>query len=252
MLSPDHQDLLHTQNLMALVLHRLDRNSEALSLLQETYDKQKILLGPNHVDTVDTYYNMSLVFKIMGNCEKTLAMNKKIFKQRIAARHHGALGALNNIAKILVERKQYDEAVAMYQKIFEMKRQFYGPESPETAIGLFNIANTWIDQRKFNEALQQLQDVLSRMTKVFGSSHPATLKCQFNIATTLMHLNDFDQALKTFKEVLQPVKLSLGPDHSIVKDILKNIETLDSIIAKISPGILQSRENNSQSMYDLD
>ena len=67
---------------------------------------------------------------------------------------------LSNLSFLCQSTGEYAEALALQQRSLEIHREVFGPEHPETVIGLNNLATLYESMGELAEALAAFQEAL--------------------------------------------------------------------------------------------
>ena len=131
-LGPDHPDTLMSMHNLASCYDALGRHAEALELREETLALMKARLGPDHPDTLMSMTNLALSYYDLGRHAEALKLHEETLaiQRKPAPDHPGspdfasALGAtLNNMAKIDLDAKRFEEARVRLREAVEWQRK---------------------------------------------------------------------------------------------------------------------------------
>jgi tetratricopeptide (TPR) repeat protein len=115
-----------------------DHCNKAVTALEEAFAIRYELLGPWHVDTVET---------------------------------------LNKLASVHLHLREYDEACNAYWEVFWVRRAIFGPGHPSVAIAAHALGNVFVKLASTDEALQYFQIAVEIYDKMhLPNKHPAVAR----------------------------------------------------------------------------
>lgn len=118
----------------------------------------------------------------------------------VAQYRQGALGACALV------RPFYERALAVRQQVF-------GPDHPQTVVGLSNLAGCLLTLGDAAAARQMFEQALEASQRVLGPEHPETLTNLANLAGSLWALGDAAGARELDERALAARERVRGPDH---------------------------------------
>ena len=137
----------------------------------------------------------------------------------------------------------YSAAEAIKRQVFERLTYEYGPEHPDTLIGMNNLAGTL----HARGALAMARDLQKRgfeiQRYVLGEEHPDTLASMDNLASMLRVQGDLSGAQDLQERVLEVCYRTLGAEHPSTLTGMNNLAATLSVLGDLSGARdLQERE----------
>jgi len=77
-LGPEHRDTLESMNHLGLVYLNEERLADAESILHETLEIQRRMLGENHPDVLSTMGNLRRLYEAQGRHEEAIVLQTQI------------------------------------------------------------------------------------------------------------------------------------------------------------------------------
>jgi hypothetical protein len=104
-------------------------------------------------------------------------------------------------------------AVAVYERAYDVRRDKFGDDHPETLTSASNVAGSlwWLGDYQRARALDQ--DTLTWRRRILGQDHPDTLTSASQLAQDLFGLGIYPQARELQEETLTRRRRILGDDH---------------------------------------
>lgn len=79
-----------------------------------------------------------------------------------------------NIAEILVDKGQFNEAETLLNKLLEARRRLYGNDNLETVSAQRKPAITHYQLYRFDEAITMMEEAVSRLQRILSDEHKVT------------------------------------------------------------------------------
>jgi tetratricopeptide (TPR) repeat protein len=139
-----------------------------------------------------------------------------------AAGHDNALDAvpahatrlLDRAASYLLIRGEYQTAVAVFERAYEVRLEKFGDDHPDSLTSASNLALNLGILGQYQRARALDEDTLTRRRRILGKDHPDTLTSASQLATDLFALGTYPQARQLQDEVLSWRRRHLGDDHA--------------------------------------
>jgi tetratricopeptide (TPR) repeat protein len=124
-----------------------------------------------------------------------------------------ATGLLDLAAGYLLGSGEVQAAVAVYERAYDVRRDKFGDDHPETLTSASNLAlNLWW-RGDYQRARALDEDTLARRRRILGEDHPDTLTSITQLAADLFALGNYPEARELQEEVLTRRRRLLGDDH---------------------------------------
>ncbi|KAI4599602.1 hypothetical protein KJ359_001699 [Pestalotiopsis sp. 9143b] len=185
------QDKEAEANLLSVVADshdELGKYAEAEEMDREALELRKLVLGPEHPDTLASMNNLALVLRSQGKYEEAEEMHREeleLTKLVLGPEHPSTLDSMNNLALVLDNQGKYEEAEMMHRQALGAYRSVLGSKHPDTLICLNNLALVLKNQGKYEEAEEIYQATMKLNIEVLGPSHPSTLRTSRNLEELL-------------------------------------------------------------------
>jgi tetratricopeptide (TPR) repeat protein len=121
----------------------------------------------------------------------------------------------HNRGGVLYRLDRYDEALASYQRAYDVQRELLGPEHPLVAQTLNHIGNVLIMQERYDEARDKCEQALKIRRETLGARHPRVAAPLNNLAELLGRQGEHDQALAHAERALEIVRGSGRPEELV-------------------------------------
>ena len=177
--------LLHT---VADVMQSLARNESAKAPLECALEIRRRLLGPNHVDTLDSTTNLAIALHDSGDAQAAEPYYRAAvdgYQQTLGDNDPQTLTAQSNLAYWLDVQGQAEQAEAMYRQVLETRRRVLGDTHEHTLLSAINLGVLLRQQGKLDEAEPLYREALDGYRQSLGDEHPWTLAAMNNMAFLL-------------------------------------------------------------------
>src|SRR5207342_1707044 len=107
---------------------------------------------------------------------------------------------LDRAATYLLTRGEPQAAVAPCERAYDVRRQKFGDDHPDTLTSASNLALSlwWLGEFQRARALDE--DTLTRRRRILGEDHPDTLTSASQLAIDLMWLGNYSQGRELQQE----------------------------------------------------
>jgi eukaryotic-like serine/threonine-protein kinase len=217
---------------MGRVYRNLGLFDQAKPLLEAALRLREAALGPDHPDTTTSRVHLSLVLRDLGDA----AGAERLLREAIPAleRHRSEPGGelalsqgLHNLASLLADRGQYDEAEADFRRALAIKRRLLeGRSDADLATTLNSLGKLMNDRGRLDQAEPLFREALAVRRAVHGPIHPEVSTALNNLATLLAEKKDYREAGALYEEDLALRRKLYGDDDSHVAVALNNLALL--------------------------
>ena len=137
----------------------------------------------------------------------------EVQRRVLGLEHQDTLASMSNLANVLQEQGQWQEAEQMYREVLEVQRRVLGLEHPNTLASMNNLAIVLQEQGRWKEAEQMHREVPELRRRVLGLEHQDTLASMSNLANVLQEQGQWQEAEQMYREVLEVQRRVLGLEH---------------------------------------
>jgi tetratricopeptide (TPR) repeat protein len=229
MRSPEAAALLHQA---AYYLGERGGFPEAEALYRQALSIRREKLGPDHLETAQSAYNLARLYADQGNYgdAEQLYLQVLVIRERaFGPEHHAIAQCLNSLALLYWFWDRYEQSEALYLRALPMYQQLLGPEHPDTAHCMNNLGLLYVTQAKYTEAERLHRQVLTTRQAILPTAHPDTAQSLQNLACLYMvkgDPNNFAEAEQLLLQSLAMREQILGPDHPQTAKSLHNLALL--------------------------
>lgn len=158
----------------------------------------------------------------------------QILETELGPEHLDIAITLDNLAGLYENLGDYEKALLLCQRAFEINEKVLGPEHPDVAITLNNLAGLYRQMGDYEKALPLYQRALEISEEEHGSEHPddpfyraAVIATTLdNLAGLYYQMGDYEKALPLFQRALKIRENMLDLKHPDVANSLNNIASL--------------------------
>jgi eukaryotic-like serine/threonine-protein kinase len=119
----------------------------------------------------------------------------------------------HNRGGVLYRLERYDEALASYQRAYDVQRERLGEQHPLVAQTLNHIGNVLIMQGRYDEARVKCEQALKIRRETLGARHPRVAAPLNNLAELLGRQGEHEQSLAHAERALEIVRGSGRPEE---------------------------------------
>lgn len=122
--------------------------------------------------------------------------------------------------------RRLDEAKTLLERAVEIRREQFGPTSPETFESLRHLATVLNRLGEHDRAEEIYRGVLAGQRALYGGDAPETATTLVELAHVLPYKGRSAEAIELFEEAVAIRRRTLGPEHPEVADVLDVLSNL--------------------------
>lgn len=190
---------------------------QAQTLLETALKQQVDLIGPTHLDTLETQLQLALVRLRQGRFSEAEDLAKDVCNQRdkqLGGDHPLTMYALTLRAHAMYRADNVELAERILTENAARQNRVLGPEHADTLYSLHIRANALRRLDRLEEAEALYRDVLARREKTLGLDHPDTIESRNNLANAQFTAGNYEEAEANYRAAYEARLSVLGPDHS--------------------------------------
>jgi len=147
-------------------------------------------------------------------------------ERRNGPAHPYTLKSLNEIARLLYAKGEYDESETLFRRALEGVEMLLGPEHEETLSRVNNLGTALHGKGDYKAAEELYRRALEGREKILGPEHAETLTSVNNLGMLLKEKGDYEGAEALFRRALEGKEKVLGPEHPHTLRIVTNLGIL--------------------------
>ncbi|XP_014274177.1 uncharacterized protein [Halyomorpha halys] len=207
-------ETLRAQSNLAEIFRKQTKLDEASKLFEETYEKQKTVLGKDHLDTLETLFGKGKTLEDQENFNDSLRIYQEVLENRITKLgkdHPSSLEACTSIGNIFYKLKDYDKALERYNEVLSISKKTEN-EADNLDI-IIKIGKIYFNKGEINRALVVFEDAITTIEDTVGCDHSDYLSIRKLIAEIYQKQGKYDLALENLENILEFQKERLGENH---------------------------------------
>jgi tetratricopeptide (TPR) repeat protein len=145
----------------------------AVTLFEETLEKMKAKLGPNHPETLNVMNNLALAYNSRGQLAKAVTLFEETLekeKAKLGPDHPRTLTCMNNLALAYQASGQLAKAVTLLERSLQMHKAKLGAEHSRTLGTMSSLGLVLLQQKKWGDAEPVIRDCLAVREKQIPDS----------------------------------------------------------------------------------
>ena len=203
-------------DVMGNVYDNLGLYARAQSLLQQTVDIRRRVLGPESPETLRSMNDLARTLDHEGHYGEAEALVRQTLEAErrvLGPEHPDTVWSISNLGISLTREGRYAEAEKLLREALEIRRRVLGPAHPQTLTSMSNLASVLSDEGKQGEAERLLRETLDTKRRVLGPDDPDTIVSMNNLASVLNSEGQYVEAKELFTETLEIRRRVLGAEH---------------------------------------
>jgi tetratricopeptide (TPR) repeat protein len=212
---------------LGVVLGYEGRYAEARASLGAALAQQRKMYGDVNEDTAATLKELADAVDQDGDLKSAIPLMRRAVevqrKLRGATPHPALAEAINDLASMLEDNNDYDQAEALFNESLVMMRRLYGSKHPYIATALTNLALLSMKKGDLARSEATYREVLAMQRELLGDNHPDVADTLSKIAFVQYESGNKRQGLATLQESLQMFQRLFPGDHPDVARIMNRV-----------------------------
>lgn len=130
-------------------------------------------------------------------------------RERFGENHSKTLEATSVLADSLMLGKQHQQAIRLYQRIQQHRKDMLGASHPDTVAAMVQLSDVFLAVDRWEEAIQICQDAVTLLQESLGQSHPRTSEATCQLA----HAHGIAGQWETGRRLLDAVRGRFHTSH---------------------------------------
>jgi tetratricopeptide (TPR) repeat protein len=202
---------------------------QAEQLFAQVVKVRERLLGPKHLDTLDTMNYLVVSYMNQRKWEEAEELGVRVIEARqviLGPDHPDTLISMANLASTYANRERWQDAAILGAQVMMTRQQVLGSDHPDTLTSMANLATIYQLQKRWKEAEALAIEVVAARKQVLGPEHPDTINCMAILASVYRDQERYREAEEVGLQVVRAWREILGPEHPLT---LIGIENLASV-----------------------
>jgi len=206
--------------------------AEAEALYRQALGIRMECLGPDHLETAQSGYNLARLSADQGRYPESeqFYLTALATRERALGSEHPAIAqCLNSLALLYWFWEKYEQAEKLYLRALPLYQRLLGSKHPDTAHCMNNLALLYVTRAQYIEAERLHRQVLAIRQEVLPPVHPDTAQSLQNLACLYLAQGDsttYAQAEQLLLQSLSMREQVLGPEHPQTAKSLHNLALL--------------------------
>ena len=212
----DDPDLIPTLRGLGIGHGRLGQPEWAWFYFSWALERQEVLLGENHLFTLETLGNLGNFFFKERQLELALSFHQLAYyqlREKLDEDHSLTMNAAFNLCLTLKAQKKWHEALALCEPLVRNRQEKLGSDHRSTLAAQDLLAQCYGGLGDLEKAYAIRKNVFDYYVKRLGWSHMRTLKAANGLALANLALGRLVEARALAEKTVQTSKETLGPIH---------------------------------------
>ncbi|MCP4284423.1 MAG: CHAT domain-containing protein [Gammaproteobacteria bacterium] len=227
---PNPEAIVGQLNLIVAAAYQKADYARVEAEVELTWSYAERVLGSEHPQTLESIYNLAILYWSQGRYEEAEPLHKRALAAReraLGPEHPDTLASINDLANLHHSQGRYGEAERLHKRALAAREQVLGPEHPQTLESVYNLALLYISQSRFGDAEPLLERKHAVSERVLGPEHPDTAVFSVvGLAALYRSQGRFRDAELFYKRALKASKRVLRPENPHTLGIISNLAAL--------------------------
>lgn len=210
-------------------LHNRARYTEAEPLFLHALHIREHCLGPDHLLTAESLYNLALFYTEQGKYNEAESFFLSALRTRernLRSDHPDIAKSLNKLAHLYFRQGKYSEAESLLLRALHIRESNLGSDHPDVASTLNILGILYMEQDRHSEAEPLLLRSLYIKEHSLEPNPSEIAKSLHNLATLYFEQGKYSEAEPLLLRALHIRESHLGPDHPEVASSLDGLAHL--------------------------
>jgi len=237
-LGVDHDDVAATQiklGTVSLYLQQFDVGLSAYRDALRILRKHRGHYDPKVAEILSRigflYFQAGELLASQASFEESLDIYQTIQSGDELVKHAFA-ETLCNVGTIQTKKKQFDCAIASFQKALMLQHEVMGSDNPTAIATMDNLAFSFSKNRNYEQAVQVYNTMLRSQLSYYGHYHEEYSRTLSKICLLQEKQKNFEGAFECTQEILELQKRTLPPNHPTLLLTKTTLERYKKIICR--------------------
>jgi tetratricopeptide (TPR) repeat protein len=225
--------LARVQYGLGVVLSDAGRYDEAHASLSEALALQRALYGEANDDTARTLKELANVLSQQGDLKGAISLMQEALAVQRGLRgsepHPALAEAINDLAVMLLDNSQYDQAKPLFDEALAMMHRVYGDKHSSIAITLSNLALIALMKGDLARSEATYREAYAMQRELLGEHHPDLAQTLGKIAFVQYERGDRRRGLATLQESLRMYQRLFPGDNPEVARTMNRVGYLQTL-----------------------
>ncbi|KAJ5190029.1 Acyl transferase/acyl hydrolase/lysophospholipase [Penicillium cf. griseofulvum] len=193
---------------------------KTVKLSEEIAERQKILHGPDSIETMHALWRLSRIYRITSNDDKARELCRKVIPYFLRTLGPGSMVMLDEIvsqaSSYLFDPKLLVASELSLQSL-HMNRTVFGSEDGRTLRAMCDMGIIYLKRWRLKEAEALFTEAFETKKRIFGGEHPTTIMLMGWLSVTLRCQGRRKEAIALRTECLRCSVKVYGLDHDITE-----------------------------------
>lgn len=199
------------------LLTKLGKHKDSLQQNLEVVSEKAATLGPQHPGTVKSTFTLAATYIELGKIRELKELRLEDIladqEQRLTKTHPTTITSVVKLAAIYQSLGRYEDALALFQRCYDVRQVSLGLEH-ELTLGIANnIAIVLDTMGKYEEALKMYEDTCDVHIRTQGETSVNTLGVMLNLGQIYQRIGNLPKAEEYYRRVQKIAHETYGAHH---------------------------------------
>ena len=216
-----HEDTIRTMEQLAKVLSALGQYNESYEMGERLLAVNRELLGDDHEYVLYIREELAQTLIHMEHYDEAKSLLKELLDEVKQTENREMIcSVLDKMAYWYEYQEEYEEALPVYQTVYENRKEIYGEEDPDTIDTLDTMALLYFCVKDYEKALELYEKLYRVRKRILGETHVDTIRCMNDIAGIMARQERYKDALAWYRRVYETrMELLKGTEIKTLDDV---------------------------------
>ena len=206
-LSPGNRGTLTRMDQLGLVYLQQQKYQQAIELFSNCYKTRKEVLGKDHVDTIESMFNLAVAYIQQGDeenrAEHLLIKSGKLRYKILGKTHPDTIRSMNELGLYYFHRENYDQAEPLLKEVVKAYRETVGITNNSTIQALKTLSSLFEKKELYSIAMSHLLEIHAYAEQLYGLKSSFGLDLLYRISKMYLELNEIQRCESFVKQCYQ-------------------------------------------------
>jgi non-specific serine/threonine protein kinase/serine/threonine-protein kinase len=216
-LGADHPVTLFNTHHLAVMQERNGNNDAAIQIFSGLLDRQRAVLGPYHLQTLNTQYKLGQTYGKIKQLDRALPLIETAVRdgREHLGLHHEVRMWIRHLASVYQSQGSNDQGVQILEELNGQLRKTLAPNHSDVNLISGSLADAYASQsqKQYSKAIPLYLDLIQKDRARFGFNHQKVFERMGKLAVCHTKSGDCRQGFQCAQEAVRLATDRYGPDH---------------------------------------
>jgi eukaryotic-like serine/threonine-protein kinase len=210
------------------VLANFQQDEAAIPVMEDALKAQRAYFSGAHIDIADNEQGLSRSYRRLGQLDRAEALARDslaIVEASVPDPHVRRTDALDTLRQVLIDKREFDEAESLGQRIIEMDKATLGADHPGVATSENTLGFTYMMDSKFASAIEHFRAALDLSERIPDNQRRSAIY-RSNLGVSIGRNGDLATGMRWVRTSIDALRALPEPDYDQICSALEKLGAL--------------------------